>query len=98
MGADCDGTDNPLGSFAVPVMVTTVVRVPAVRLVYTAQMGLESVVLCGDGKICFIDLSCVLCLVGAGMVETGFPVAFAKFKFYDFVDSIPNVCETFTVR
>ena len=61
-------------------------------------MGLESVVLCGDGKICFIDSPCVLCLVGAGMVETSFPVAFAKFKFYDFVDSIPNVCKTFTVR
>ena len=51
MRADDVGTDKPLGSCVVPVMVATVVRVPAVRLAYTAWMGLESVVLCGDGRI-----------------------------------------------
>ena len=36
MWADDVGTDKPLGSCVVPVIVATVVRVPAVRLVYTA--------------------------------------------------------------
>ena len=36
MWADDIGTDKPLGSCVVPVTVATVVRVPAVHLVYTA--------------------------------------------------------------